>query len=417
MSGLRRQIGAALAAVAAVSVILGSAAPLLGQDGGQARNRLVAITTPANAGTYKVSWRTLGGCDPGAGTSGMAGQVTLTVRALGSPDADPTPGELTGTPVTEVVVVSPRCVYEWTVMMIEATTNGNCLVGPTPFRPDDDFRLTITLDDPDTDCSRESRIVIRLNPAVAVGRDATDHNAIRRAAFSATAVPTAQSPNGCSATSSATSKVNDRGTQTETDDTVTVELQVVHVTAAGEPCRYDVTLDGPGQLVVTFEGRKLEVLEDIAGMATIDVSVRVVDRTIFLLQTVVGDSGGTNVQYALSTECEAPSPLPVVMPPGPENQGIWEVEEIPFVELREGRYNITAAIADDPGAEDAFDGVAARALGTGGEVCTATVSLTGLPPQCTAEATDISIDLATSAERVIFEFKMTCNGAAPDSTG
>lgn len=416
MSGPRRKVGTALAAIAAVSVLLGSAAPALGQDGSRLEpNRLVAITTPANAGTYKVSWRALGGCDPGPGTSGMAGEITLTVRADGSPDDDPQPGELTGTPATEVVVVNPRCVYEWTVMAIEATTNGNCMVGPVPFEPDDDFRITITLDDPDTACSRQSRIVVRLSPAAGVDGDATDHNAILRATFSATAVPAERSPKGCSSRR-ASSKVDDRDTPTETDDIVTIELPVVEVTAAGGTCRYDVALRLPGQFVATFEGRRIQVLEDVAGLATIDVLVGVVSRMILLLQTVVGDSGGANAHYALSTECGPPSPLPETMSQDPES-GIWEVAGTTLVELREGRFNITAALADDPAAEGAFDGVPARALGSSGEDCRATVSLTRLPPQCLAEATDITVDLATASERVIFEFRMTCGGAAHGSTG
>ncbi|MCY3805224.1 MAG: hypothetical protein OXG91_01880 [bacterium] len=418
MSRARRQIGAALAAVAAVSAFVGSAAPVIGQDGdGQVPKRLVAITTPAIAGTYKVSWKTLGGCDPGSGTSGMAGEITLTVEADGTPDADPQPGELTGTQATEVVVTSPRCVYEWTVMMIEATTDGNCMVGPAPFEPDDDFRITITLDDPDTACSKKSRIVLRLNPAVPVDRDATDRNAVLRATFSATAVPTERAPKGCSTSSSATSEVDDRDTPTETDDIVTVELPVVNLTSAGESCRYDVSLSLPGHLVATFMGRKLEVLQDIAGLATVDVRVGVVSKTVFLLQTVVGDSGGAAVHYALSTDCEPPSPLPGVMPPPDPSNGIQRIEGITLVELREGRYNITAALADDPTAEDAFDGVPTRALGSGGEACDATVTLTRLPPQCLAETTDIMFNLATAPERVIFDFKVTCGDAVGGSTG
>ena len=374
----------------------------------------MVITTPATAGTYTVTWRTLGGCDPGPGTSGMEGEFRLTVQADGSPDADPQPGELTGTPTTEVVLINPQCVYEWAVMVIEATTDANCMVGPAPFEPDDDFRLAITLDDPDTACSSQSRIVIRLNPGVPVDRDATDHNAILRTTFRATAVPTDRSPKGCS-TSSADSTVEDRDTSTKTDDTVTVELPVVNITAAGGTCRYDVSLSLPGHLVATFGGRKLEVLEDIAGMATIDVRVGVVSRTIFLLQSVVGDSGGASVHYALSTKCTS-SLVPRAMEPIASG-GIGVREGLTLVELREGRYNITAAIADDPTAEDAFDGVPASALGTTGEACDATVSLTRLPPQCLAETTEITVNLANAAERVIIEFEMTCGDAAQGSTG
>lgn len=101
---------------------------------------IVNITSAPVAGTYTVAWRTLGGCDPGSDTSGAPGEVTLTVKATGSPDETPAPGELTGRPDVAVVVTRPFCLYTWSVSFVEATTDANCIVGPAPFAPDDHSR-------------------------------------------------------------------------------------------------------------------------------------------------------------------------------------------------------------------------------------------------------------------------------------
>ena len=84
-----------MAGLLAVPLLVGpalalAAGPALGQEDPEVTARvIVRITTPATAGTYTVDWQTLGGCDPGSGTSGMAGEVTLTVEAHGTADDTP----------------------------------------------------------------------------------------------------------------------------------------------------------------------------------------------------------------------------------------------------------------------------------------------------------------------------------------
>ncbi len=375
--------------------------------------QIVKIRSAEAAGVYTVGWQTLGGCDPGAGTSGMAGEVTLTVEAAEQPDDTPAPGELTGTPALAVVIIRPFCVYTWSVSLVEATTDANCIVGPAPFEPNADNEINITLADPESSCTQRSRIVIRLHPAVPVGIDDTDHNAILRARFIASARRIEDAPRRC-ATRTGISKVDDNDTPDDTtDDTVSIELRVVATTADGEECRYDVTLRLPRRLVATQGEYEHDVFENVDPRATIDFNVGVATRTIILLQTVEGDSGDADARYELTRTCGEPDEfdLPDPLLPLPAGSGITPIGSIRNVELREGRFNITAVLAEDPSADDAFDGVTVRVLDNVGETCEATVSVTHLPDQCAAEETDLTVDLTRAAEPTIFEFMIACGDA------
>ena len=415
----RRLIGSLVAVTVLTAGALGVAAPAAGQEGHTVPPVIVRITTAATAGTYTVDWQTLGGCDPGSGTSGMSGEITLTVEATGTPGEDPEPGELTGTPDLGFVVIRPICVYVWHVSFVEATTDANCIVGPAPFAPDDSNQIRITLDDPATSCTQRSRIVVRLNPAVPVTIDDTDHNAILRTRFSATARRVEDAPRRCS-TRTGVSEVDDKDTPEDTtDDTVSIELRVVETTADGTECRYDVTLRVPRRLAATHGDHDHNVFEDVDPLATIDFSVGVTTKTIYLLQNVVGDAGGANVRYELDRTCGEPdeTDLPPPLLPRPAGSGIEPIETAVFVELREGRHNITAAVAGDPEAEDAFDGIGVRVLDHEGETCEAVITVLDLPDICAVEETSQTVDLTRSPEGTIFEFEIICGDELDDSSG
>lgn len=420
MSVARRLFGSLVSAALLTAGALAVATPAAGQDGRDpVPPVIVRITTPATAGTYTVDWQTLGGCDPGSGTSGMSGEVTLTVEADGTADDEAEPGELTGTPDVAVVVTRPICVYVWHVSFVEATTDANCIVGPAPFAPDDGNQIRITLDDPATSCTQRSRIVVRLHSAVPLTVDDTDHNAILRTRFIATARRIEDAPRRCS-TRTGVSKVDDNDTPEDTtDDSVSIELRVVRTTADGEACRYDVTLRVPRRLVATHGDHDHNIFEDVDPLATIDFSVGVATKTIYLLQNVTGDSGGANVRYELDRACGEldESDLPAPMLPLPAGGGIEVGSSTTVVELREGRFNVTAALADDPSAPDAFDGVGVRVLDQQGETCEAIVSVYDLPDRCVAKESSLTVNLPRAPEPTILEFEITCGDEVTDGTG
>lgn len=338
MSVARRLIGSLVSVALLTAGALAVAPPAAGQDERDpVPPVIVRITTPDTAGTYTVDWQTLGGCDPGSGTSGMSGEITLTVEATESADDTPEPGELTGTPDFGVVVIRPICLYVWHVSLVEATTDANCIVGPAPFAPDDTNQIRITLDDPATSCTQRSRIVVRLHPTLPLAVDETDHNAILRTRFIATARRVEDAPRRCY-TRTAISKVDDKDTADDpTDDTVSLELRVVATTAAGEECRYDVTLRVPRRLAATLGDQDHSVFENVEPGATLDFTVGVATKTIYLLQNVTGDSGGANARYELAP-CGEPeeSDLPPPLLPRPSGGGIQDGSSTTFVELREG---------------------------------------------------------------------------------
>ncbi len=371
----------------------------------------VRVVSASTAGVYRVSWVTLGGCDPGHGTSGMSGEVVLTVEAAASPDSTPSPGELMGTQVAAVVVIQPFCNYQWRVSFVEATTGANCVVGPAPFAPDSNNEIRITLVDAAASCARRSQIVVRVSPSTPVLIDDSDQNAILTNTFVASAEPASDAPKRCS-TRSATSRVDENDTPHDTtDDTVSITLEVVDTTLTGEECRYDVTLRVPQRLAIA---RGTAVIRNVRPSTTIDFSVGVDTKTIFLLQHVVGDSGNGTARYSLSRTCGDPPMLPDPLLPRPSSGGISRTPPVTLVELREGLFNITATLADNPAAKGAADGVVVPMLNNKGEPCTVEVSIAHLPHQCEADRTRLTHELADppghlTFEFVVFEFNITCH--------
>ena len=411
----RRRLSRALAALTLLGSLL--LLPAVGAAGQEARPVRVRVTSATAAGVYTVGWRTLGNCNPGDGTSGPSGTLVLTVEPRGNPDSTPAPGELTGAAVSGTIVIRPFCVYTWRVSFVEATTGANCVVGPTPFAPDGDNRITITLSDPATSCSHHSLIVVRVVPK----RDAADghdRNAILATRFTATAKPVAGAPSQCRSLK-ATSELDDNDTPGDTtDDIVSIELDVIDTTESGNICLYDVTLDLPADL---FAADEANVVKGVAAPATVDIGVGVATRTVYRGQTVAGESGGASVRYSLSVSCEAP-----MIPPGLGSMsrgGISRIARVPMVELREGRFNVTAALAEDPDAEGAADGIIVPVQDHEARACKATVSVSNVPASCVAEEASLTTDLPRAPDRIIVEFNFRCgaeateevdSGASPD---
>ena len=91
---------------------------------------VAAGTADVPAGVYTVSWETIGGCNPGAQTSGSSGSVSLTVIAdneVANPAA-PVVLELEGDPERDFVTVNDDCTYEWSGGFADAATNSQCQV-------------------------------------------------------------------------------------------------------------------------------------------------------------------------------------------------------------------------------------------------------------------------------------------------
>lgn len=109
------------------------------------------------------------------------------------------------------------------------------------------------------------------------------------------------------------------------------------------------------------------------------------ERFVYVLQNVVGDAQGGTARYTLTTDDGA------------------ELASLP-VELREGSYNVT----------DAFgraNPLSMAALDAAGNGRTLTLTISDLPPHCSA-ATDVtSVDVLTGADsrgRIVIRADITC---------
>ena len=126
--------------------------------------------------------------------------------------------------------------------------------------------------------------------------------------------------------------------------------------------------------------------------------------TVYLVQNVIGDAGGVGVEYDYSDSCGAPG-LPAALEPEGTG-GIIFNPAMTFVELRTGRYNVSAAIGDNTA-----DGTKAYALDENAVSCEAAVTVSGVPAGCSVEHNS-PVDLVSAGDRVIIEFTIDCTPQA-----
>ena len=246
---------------------------------------------------------------------------------------------------------------------------------------------------------RRSRIVVRLHPAVPLAVDDTDHNAILRTRFIATArrvedAPTALQHRDRSLEGGRQRHTGRHHRRQRLDRTD--ELSGSPPTA--EECRYDVTLRVPRRLAARHGDHDHNVFEERRSTGHDRFHRRCGDeddhpaaeghRRLRRRQRPlrVGQDMRRRAQRASSIDAVAHG-----------RHRLEPISSITFVELREGRFNVTAALADDPSAPDAFDGIGARVLDHEGETCEATVTLLDLPDICVVEETSQTVDLPRNA--------------------
>ena len=217
----------------------------------------------ATAGVYTVSWDTAGGCDPGAGTSGASGSVTITVGATN--DGTPAPGgglvavSLIGNQGRDFVTVNDDCTYEWSVSFVDAASKGSCaitiaddeLTGESNTGGSDG---TVTLANPAvTDCAPATIITVTVADA-SDGEDDPDTDdvetndgvsggAIKETTFTATATPVRNSDEVCQAVSGET-ELNDAKVP-QVKLAVVGDSAIVKGAVDVVACRYTVTVAVP----------------------------------------------------------------------------------------------------------------------------------------------------------------------------
>ena len=155
-------------------------------------------------------------------------------------------------------------------------------------------------------------------------------------------------------------------------------------------------------------------------VADVEADLVVAERSIYILQNVVGDSGDANARYSLSgnADCAIPHDLPANLE-GRNVGGIQTTDSVTVVELREGFFNISAAVMgrDSTDVDDAGRTFAPRyALNKDGEACSFDSTVSHLPGNCDAAEDSITVNAVTGADsngRVIVTFDIGCSADDP----
>ena len=442
---MRKILTSVLSVAGLLAVVLA-----LASSPASAAKQVVTIQSPAdgsNAGTYTISWKTKGGCDPGSGTSGASGSVTMTV-AQGTGEAAGT-----GAQVETGVVIDNICKYTWEAGLM-TTAGADCRIGDFT-TPDGDADVTLALvsggcvttgkvnvtvsgthsvlavkctqaqvdDTEDTGCGELADIK---TPAMPNKRDG---GAVKNTTFTVTATPQKGAkgvvPEGCNAASKETELNYDTNKQD-------AQLTLVDMSLGGDDCEYTVTAVLPaGFAAGDGSARNMANLEkdvnpdsaaegpdgasgqedgdtDDDGQINLkaDLMVSVASVKVYLVQNVIGDAGGASATYKLDTPCGAPG-LPAALTARSDSGGITRTSATNVVELRTGRFNVTAALAEDPTDSDAANGVIRHALAPDGNACEATVSVSGVPAGCSTDGASAS--LASASDTVILEVTVDCS--------
>ena len=395
-----------------------------------AAKEVVTVTSAEHAGTYTVTFETKGSCDPGSGTSGASGSVTLTVV-----DADGA-----NTTVESGIVIDTICQYEYKFSFVNAA-GATCSVARQDAQDDVVDTITITggddcttpadvvvtieaagtnvgdcIDDtadpatPNDDCDTDGEDGDEANTRRATADDVTDPlsaGAISKTSFTVTATAAGDDPDeGCVGDSD--------DSETGEDGNNTVTLTVVDSTAGKDDnCTYDITAALATGFAASTKGSNVatvntEVGDDVTNTRTFTVAVAT--RNVHLVQNVIGDAGDASATYEMADlgECRAPD-LPPALLPRTLTGGIMNVGGETVVELRSNLRRLVTGAINDTDPVDSEQAVAGHALDTAGNACHASVSVSGAPAHCTVQSNS-PVNLAESDnELVVIEFTIDCS--------
>ena len=133
---------------------------------------------------------------------------------------------------------------------------------------------------------------------------------------------------------------------------------------------------------------------------------------VYLVQNVTGDAGGASAAYSgFESSCGGPDELNLpgnlkAERSGPSStSGIYSTDGVTLVELRSGRYNITAALNDD---KTDYTARTSYVLDAEGETCTASADIDDVPENCTVTSTS-PLALVEAGEAALIEYTIDCS--------
>jgi len=428
-----------------------------------AARQVVTINSATAAGAYTISWETNGGCDPGAGTSGASGSVTIRVTATNEDAAiaaasdtdgdgdtdreDLTALALTGSAGQEFVTVNDDCTYSFSAALIEDTTRSTCALGGLPDATDTDGipDAAVTLTAAAASCAAGGLIKVVIgdasrresSPRVLCTQEIIDaggntecddsaeignvlesaifsHDGVTAGAiaetgsFEVTATPVPNSHEQCQPATADASK--NRAGDVEATLNVSGNTAIVGGSLVNINCRYDVEIKLPPGFTGGATGTNKRTNIEADGTDA-DLSVAVATRSVYLIQVVDGDSDGGYVTYRFTTAAtptDSEKRCVAGLPGALTATTAGGIVTSTTVELREGRFNINAAVNSHSTA-----GVAAFAMDHKAVPCFASAAVRNLPDHCSASnpTNIVSADLVNDADgngNVLLEHVITC---------
>ena len=255
--------------------------------------------------------------------------------------------------------------------------------------------------------------------------DTRSAGAISKTEFTVTATVAGDDPNeNCSGDSG--------DSETGEDGANTVTLSLVEATFDAGTCEYDITAALPAGFVADDDSNVAEDVDPVANDPDADddddvntpddedddpadnkiLTVSVASVNVYLVQNVTGDAGGASAAYSgFESSCGGPDELNLpgnlkAERSGPSStSGIHSTEGVTLVELRSGRYNITAALNTD---KTDFTARTSYVLDVKGETCTASADIDDVPENCTVTSTS-PLALVEAGEAALIEYTIDCS--------
>ncbi len=137
----------------------------------------------------------------------------------------------------------------------------------------------------------------------------------------------------------------------------------------------------------------------VSGPVCLTHEVKVAVRYVYVMQSVIGDSGGGSARYSLTES---------------EGCGVGGSPAVAVVKLREGDLNISPAVLGATGDYDGDGRFQGKrfALNYEAEPCVIKVAVSDLPVGCVADVASHQHDLVSDVDtknRVVMRFDITCD--------
>ncbi len=387
-------------------------------------------TVGAIGGTYTVSWTAKAGCD-----QSQNGSITRVLKHNAGPDSATASDRRIGSYRT-----SDNCNYDVSAVFvagegaIAGVDKGTRCTASANSDPNTIIRAsgTLTVTVTTTDCVETTKLIVTVDGA---DENEDDDAAVLARTWTVTARPTGRGADDetasvaaeCAEVSGTTKKSGDPEKQMVTLYPVTSGLTK---DGAGKSCSYDILLEIPDGYEERTKNSAVYGAWDAgdgvsvtAGTRELNFALKVATPEIYVIQNVLGDAGGGQVQYNSTVTCAATGfSLPTTIDSSSTEGGIVMVKAKSLVPLNTGRYDVTAGVigatASTTSGTSGRQTIAHKAVSTNGSPCTISVVVdteSPIPDNCSASVMSQMLDLGTAKAQNLVEFAFVCLPPTPEA--